>query len=155
MAGWQWFWTLVGFVLFIIALIFLYFFKPFEELFTLVIRGVGYHNVIFWVAVIMGIIGFCAYHWRAYRVHLAHSHGFEAMVLTSLRGSAFAAILLSGGAALQAVQILCVTLLGPDYALDAEFGRRLAAVIALVLLTAAFCLAFWLLKLVRAAQPSV
>jgi hypothetical protein len=71
MAGWQWFWTLVGFVLFIIALIFLYFFKPFEELFTLVIRGIGYHNVIFWIAVIIAIVGFCGYHWRAYQVHLA------------------------------------------------------------------------------------
>ncbi len=151
MAGWQWFWTLVGFVLFIIALIFLYFFKPFEELFTLVIRGAGYHNVIFWVAVIIAIIGFCGYHWRAYRVHLAHTHGFEAMVLTSLRGSAFAAILLSAGAALQSVQILSVHLLGADYALDAEFGRRLAAVVALVVLTGAFCIAFWLLKLVRPA----
>ncbi len=151
MAGWHWFWTLVGFVLFIIALIFLYFFKPFEELFTLVIRGIGYHNVLFWVAVIIAIIGFCAYHWRAYRVHLAHSHGFEAMVLTSLRGSAFAAILMSAGAALQSVQILCVYLLRADYALDAEFGGRLAAVVALVILTGAFCVAFWLLKLVRPA----
>ncbi len=154
MAGWQWFWTLVGFVLFIIALIFLYFFKPFEELFTLVIRGAGYHNVIFWVAVIIAIIGFCGYHWRAYRVHLAHSHGFEAMVLTSLRGSAVAAILLSAGAALQSVQILCVYLRSADYALDAEFGRRLAAVIALVILTGAFCVAFWLLKLVRPAPAA-
>ncbi len=154
MAGWHWFWTLVGFVLFIIALIFLYFFKPFEELFTLVIRGVGYHNVLFWVAVIIAIIGFCAYHWRAYRVHLAHSHGFEAMVLTSLRGSAFAAILMSAGAALQSVQILCVYLLKADYALDAEFGGRLAAIVTLVILTGAFCVAFWLLKLVRPAPST-
>ena len=154
MAGWNWFWTLVGFVLYIVALIFLYFFKPFEDLFTLVIRGIGYHNVIFWVAVIIAIIGFCGYHWRAYRVHLAHSHGFEAMVLTSLRGSAFAAILLSAGAALQSVQILCVYLLGADYTLDAEFGSRLAAVVALVILTGAFCIAFWLLKLVRPAASS-
>jgi hypothetical protein len=154
MAGWQWFWTLVGFVLFIVALIFLYFFKPFEELFTLVIRGIGYHNVIFWVAVVTAIVGFCAYHWRAYRVHLAHSHGFEAMVLTSLRGSAFAAILLSAGAALQSVQILCVYLLGADYALDAAFGSRLAAAVALVILTGAFCIAFWLLKLARPASSA-
>ena len=154
MAGWQWFWTLVGFVLFIIALIFLYFFKPFEELFTLVIRGIGYHNVIFWVAVIIAIVGFYSYHWRAYQVHLAHSHGFEAMVLSSLRGSAFAAILLSAGAALQSVQILCVYLLRADYSLDAEFGRRLAAVVALVILTGAFCITFWLLKQVRPAPSS-
>ena len=105
-------------------------------------------------AVIIAIIGFCAYHWRAYRVHLAQSHGFEAMVLTSLRGSAFAAILLSAGAALQSVQILCVYLLGADYALDAEFGSRLAAVVAMVILTGAFCIAFWLLKLVRPAPST-
>ena len=75
-------------------------------------------------------------------------------MLSSLRGSAFAAILLSPGAALQSVQILCVYLLRADYSLDAEFARRLAAVVTLVILTGAFCIAFWLLKLVRPAPSS-
>ena len=76
----------------------------------------------------------------------------EAMVLNSLRGSTFTAILLSGGATLQAVQILCVYLLQPEYALDSAFGKRLAAVIALVVLTGVFCIIFWLLKVVRNSQ---
>ena len=58
MTGWQWFWTLVGFLLLILVLIFLYFFQPFEDLFTLVLNGVSYSNAIFWVALIIGIIGF-------------------------------------------------------------------------------------------------
>ena len=73
-------------------------------------------------------------------------------MLTSLRGSAFTAILLSSGFALQAVQILCVRLLQEGYVLDAGFGKRLAAVLALVLLTGAFCIVFWLLKIVRPAS---
>ena len=111
MSGWQLFWTLVGFIIYIIVLIFLYFYKPFEDLFNLVIYGLSYDNAIFWAALIIGIIGFCTFHWRAYRLHIVREQSVESMVLSSLRGSTFTAILLSGGAALQAVQILCVYLL--------------------------------------------
>ncbi len=70
MGGWRWFWTLVGFVVFILVLVFLYFYQPFEDLFVLVLNGVGHDNAIFWVALIVGIVGFCAFHWHAYRVHI-------------------------------------------------------------------------------------
>ena len=152
MVGWRWFWTLVGFVAFIIALIFLYFFQPFEVLFTQVLSGIGHDNAIFWAVVIVAIVGFCAFHWRAYRLHIVQQHQVEAMILTSLRGSAFIAILLSAGAALQAVQILCVYLLQDDYALGEAFGTRLAAVVALVLLTGVFCIISWLLQTIGTAQ---
>ncbi len=149
MAGWQWFWTLVGFLIFIIVLIFLYFYKPFEELFNLIVYGIDFDNITFWVALIIGIVGFCGYHWRAYRVHIVQQKSMESMVLSSLKGSTFTAILLSAGATLQAVQILCVYLLRSEQILDAEFGKRLAAVAALVVLTGIFCIIFWLLKVVR------
>ena len=61
MSGWQWFWTLVGFIVYIIVLIFLYFFKPFEDLFVTVINGISYDNAIFWAVLIIAIVGFCAY----------------------------------------------------------------------------------------------
>ncbi len=154
MTVWQWFWTLVGFIIFIIVLIFLYFSATFKDLFTLVINGLGFDNAIFWVALIIGIVGFCVYHWHAYRVHIVRQHSIESMVLSSLRGSTFTAILLSGGAALQAVQILCVYLLQEGYSLDAEFGKRLAAVVALVILTGVFCIIFWLLKIIRAPRSA-
>ncbi len=154
MAGWQWFWTLVGFLIFIIVLIFLYFYKPFEELFNLVVYGIDFDNITFWVALIIGIIGFCGYHWRAYRVHIVQQKNMEAMVLSSLKGSTFTAILLSAGATLQAVQILCVYLLRSEQVLDAEFGKRLAAVAALVVLTGVFCIIFWLLKVVRSPREA-
>jgi len=38
MSGWRWFWALVGYVAYIVVLIFLYFYKPFEDLFTLVVK---------------------------------------------------------------------------------------------------------------------
>ncbi len=151
MTGWQWFWTLVGFVLFIVVLIFLYFYKPFEDLFTLVVHGIGFDNVIFWAALVIGVIGFCAYHWRAYKIHIVREGSIESMVLSSLKGSTFVAILLSGGAALQAVQIMCLDLLRPDHVLDAGFGERLAAIVVLLLLTGVFCVIFWLLKVIRPA----
>ena len=133
-------------------LIFLYFFQPFEDLFTLVLNGVSYSNAIFWVALIIGIIGFCTFHWHAYKVHIVQQHSVESMVLTSLRGSTFTAILLSGGATLQAVQNLCVYLLQNGYGFDSNFGKRIAATIALVIITGIFCVIFWLLKLIRPAH---
>ena len=148
MTGWQWFWALVGLVIYLIVLILLYFSAPFEALFNIVVNGLSYTNVIFWATVVVGIAGFCGYHWRAYRVHVARRRQVESMVLSSLRGSTFTAILLSSGATLQAVQVLCAYLLDVG-ALDGEFGRRLGAVVALAIMTAVFCVLFWLLKVVR------
>ena len=68
MTGWRLFWALVGYVAFIVILIFLYFYKPFEDFFTLVINGLGYDNAMFWVVLIAAIVSFCAFHWRAYRL---------------------------------------------------------------------------------------
>jgi hypothetical protein len=149
MAGWRLFWALVGYVAFIVILIFLYFYKPFEDFFTLVINGLSYDNAMFWVVLITAIIGFCGYHWRAYRLYIVQRHSVDGMVLASLRGSAFVAILFCAGAAAQSLEILCVYLLQPDYTLGAEFGSRLGAVVALVILTVIFCLIYWLLRVIR------
>ncbi len=149
MAGWRLFWALVGYVAFIVVLIFLYFYKPFEDFFNLVINGLGYDNAMLWVVLIAAIVGFCGYHWRAYRLYIVQRHSIDGMVLASLRGSAFIAILFCAGAAAQATQILCVYLLQSEYTLGAEFGSRLGAVIALVILTVIFCLIYWLLKAIR------
>lgn len=149
MSGWQWFWTLVGYIVFVIVLIFLYYYAPFETLFVLVLNDISFSNMIFWAALVVAIVGFCLFHWQAYRLHIVRQHSVEAMVLASLRGSTFAAILLSGGAALQSVQILCVYLLRDGSVVDGELGRRLGAMLALVVVTAVFCVIFWLLKVVR------
>ena len=153
MSGWRLFWTLVGFLIFIIVLIFLYFYQPFEDLFTLVLNGLNFGNSIFWIALVIGIVGFCSYHWRAYRLHIVQQGSVEAIVLSSLRGSTFVAILLSAGAALQSVQSMCVYLLRQGE-LDSGFGDRLAAVVALVILTGAFCIIFWLLKIAHSARAN-
>ena len=149
MSVWQWFWTLVGFLIYIIVLILLYFYKPFEDLFNTVVNGLTYSNSIFWAGVIIGIVGFVVFHWRAFRLHMVKERNVEAMVLSSLMGSTFVAILLSSAAALQSVQILSVHMIQPGYALDATFGKRLLALIALVLVTGLFCIVFWLLKAIR------
>ena len=72
MTGWQLFWTLVGFLLLILVLIFLYFFQPFEDLFTLVLNGVSYSHALFWVALFIGILGFFTFPWHASKVHIVH-----------------------------------------------------------------------------------
>ena len=154
MTGWQWFGTLVGFLLYIILLIFLFYYEPFEELFNLVIHGISYDSTIFWVALLIGIVGFCSFHWRAYRLYEVQQQAVESIVLASLRGSTFTAILLSAGATLQAVQILCLHLLRAESVLNAGLGQRLAAVVMLAILTGIFCIIFWLLKLVRPVGQS-
>jgi hypothetical protein len=153
MTGWRLFWALVGYVAFIVILIFLYFYKPFEDFFTLVINGLGYDNAMFWVVLIAGIVGFCAFHWRAYQLYIVQRRSVDGMVLASLRGSAFVAILFCAGAAAQSLLILCAYLLKPDYTLDVEFGSRLGAVVALVILTVCFCLIYWVLKVIRQTAP--
>jgi hypothetical protein len=153
MTGWRLFWALVGYVAFIVILIFLYFYKPFEDFFTLVINGLGYDNAMFWVVLIAAIVGFCAFHWRAYRLYIVQRRSIDGMVLASLRGSAFIAVLFCAGAAVQSLLILCAYLLQPDYSLGTEFGSRLGAVVALVILTVCFCLIYWVLKVIRQAAP--
>ena len=154
MSGWQWFWTLVWFIIYIVVLIFLYFYQPFEDLFNLILNGLSYENSIFWAVVIVGIAGFCGYHWRAYRVHIVAQNNVEAMVLSSLCGSTATAILLSGGATLQSVQILLARMLESGFALDAEFGRHIVSVVALILLTGVFSIVFWLLKVIQGARQA-
>jgi len=154
MSGWNLFWTLVGFIIYIVVLIFLYFYQPFEQLFTTIINGLSYSNAIFWAVLLIAIVGFCGYHWRAYRLYIVQQHSIERMVLSSLRGSTFIAILLSAGAAMQAVQILCVYLLQDNYSLGREFGLHLASVLALVILTGLFCILFWLLRVIRTSQQA-
>jgi hypothetical protein len=154
MSGWRLFWALVGYVAFIVILIFLYFYKPFEDFFTLVINGLGYDNAMFWVVLIAAIIGFCGYHWRAYRLYIVQRHSIDGMVLASLRGSAFIAILFCAGAAVQSLLILCAYLLQSEYTLGAEFGARLGAVVAMVILTVIFCLIYWVLKVIRQSSAA-
>ena len=152
MTGWQWFWTLVGFLAYIIVLIFLFFYEPFRVLFDLVINGISFDNIMFWVAVISAIAGFGFYHWQAYQQHIVRQPSIEFMVSSSLQGSAFIAILLSAGTTLQAVIVFCVHLLRNGYNLDREFGVRLGAIVALVTLTTIFCIIFWLLRIIRVRQ---
>jgi hypothetical protein len=104
---------------------------------------------MFWIVLIAAIVGFCTYHWRAYQLYIVQHHSLDGMVLASLRGSAFIAILFCAGAAAQSLLILCAYLLQSDYTLGAEFGERLGAVVAMVILTVIFSLIYWVLKLVR------
>ena len=149
MSAWQWFWTLVGYLIYIVVLIFLYFYQPLQDLFVKVIYGLSYQNSIFWAGMIVGIVGFCWFHWRAYRLHIVKERNLEAVILTSLQGSAFIAILLSAVASLQAVQVLAAGLIRPGFAIDAVFGRQLLALLALIVVTGLFCIVFWLLRSVK------
>ena len=154
MTGWQFFWTLIGFIVYIIVLIFLFFYEPFRLLFGMVINGIGFDTIVIWVSVITGIVGFCLYHWQAYQNHIVRQPSVEQMVSSSLRGSTFVAILLSGGFTLQSVLVFCIHLLSTGYTMDREFGVRLGAILALVILTGVFCVIFWLLRIIQQAQQN-
>jgi len=45
-------------------------------------------------------------------------------------------------------------MLESGFALDAEFGRHLVSVVALILLTGVFSIVFWLLKVIQGARQA-
>ncbi|GIS87816.1 MAG: hypothetical protein CM1200mP18_05260 [Gammaproteobacteria bacterium] len=51
---------------------FFYFFHHLK-IFPLWFKRDKLQNAIFWVALIIGIIGFCTFHWHAYKVHMFSS----------------------------------------------------------------------------------
>ncbi|MDH4247969.1 MAG: hypothetical protein OEW39_09135 [Deltaproteobacteria bacterium] len=152
MTGWQWFWTLVGFVAYVLALMFLYFYEPIRVLFMRVAYGIQFNNIVLWVSAITGIIGLVGYHWHAYRVHIVHGNSMDLMILTSLKGTIFAAIVLSGGATLQAAQDLGIFIIGNGQVIHADFGGHLVSVFLLTFLTALFYFVYWIVTHIPIGQ---
>lgn len=127
----------------IILLIFLYFYQPFETFIRDSIPHIHFYNVIFWFASLVGVIGFAVAHWQSYRRHIfRRAGGLEAdgLVFDTLQIAILVAVIFCAGATLQAVEMLGAHLIDGGVIIGPLFGRKLLAIILLVILAILFYL---------------
>ena len=145
------YWYRTGFwikiVALVILLIFLYFFQPFEQYIIENLPQARFHQVIFWFAALVGVIGFAMAHWQSFRRHILHSSGrvkVEELAFDTLQISLLTSVIISAGATLQAVEMLAEFLLFHEMEVEQTFGERVLTILFFIILT----IGFYLLHLV-------
>ncbi|MDH3234715.1 MAG: hypothetical protein OEQ29_14440 [Alphaproteobacteria bacterium] len=139
--------TLVGIA---ILLIFLYFYQPFEKLVSDSIRGIAASTIIFWFAVFVGVIAYAIAHWQSYRQHVfrdVKELDAEGLVYDTLQIAILVALILCAGGILQVIEMLSEHLINRGTIVDGGFGRKLLAIVLLVIMAIGFYL---LHRMVRA-----
>ena len=141
----------------IIGLIFLYFFQPFESYIKENVPNARFHNVIFWFAALVGVIGFAISHWQSFRRYILAPGGginVEGLVFDTLQISILTAVIFCAGATLQAVEMLGEHLLLRGGAIAQTFGERVLTILLLILLAIVFFLLHMLVRAFRTGwQP--
>ena len=144
------FWTvLVGIV---ILLIFLYFYKPFQDYLTTAIPNVHFSNVLFWFASLVGVIAYALAHWQSFRQNIFKATtelDVEGLVYDTLQIAILVAVVFAAGATLQAVEMLGEHLVAGGPVIDASFGQRLLSIVLLVILAVLFYLLHHLVRAFR------
>ena len=136
----------------VIALVFLYFYQPFEDYLVARIPGIRADNLVFWFTSLVGVVGYVFAHWQSFRQHIVRSSGridAERLVFDTLQVAILVAVIFSAGATLQAVVMLGEHLVGRGTIIGAEFGSRLMSIILLVLLAIGFFLLHFLVRAIR------
>lgn len=134
----------------IILLIFLYFYKPFENLIGDSIRGIQSSTIVFWFAALVGVAAYTVAHWQSFRQKLfRHVSELDAeeLVFDTLQIAILVAVILCAGGILQNIEMLGEHLIRRDAIIGPVFGRKLLAVILLMLMAVGF---FLLHRMVRA-----
>lgn len=135
-----------------IALIFLYFYAPFETFVKDAIPNIHFTNVIFWFASVVGVIAYTVSHWSSFRQNLssrATSLDVTALVFNTLQISILIAVIFLAGATLQAVAMLALHLTGDGPILSSGLSDNLLAIILLVILALLFYLLHYLVRAFR------
>ena len=101
----------------VIALVFLYFYKPFEIYLLERIPGIHFSNVLFWFASLVAVVAYVIAHWQSFRRQVFRDGGeldATALVYDTLQiaipsspSSSFA------GAIIQAIEMLSELLMAP------------------------------------------
>ena len=134
----------------VILAIFVYFYPPFEKLISDSIRGLAASTIIFWFAAFVGVIGYVIAHWQSFRQHFfrrVSDLDTEGLVFDTLQVALLVALILCAGGILQVIELLSAHLINKGTILDPIFGRKLLAMIILVILAIGFYL---LHRMVRA-----
>jgi ABC-type xylose transport system permease subunit len=140
----------IAWIGFVILLIFLYFYKPFENLVSESIRGISASTVIFWFAALVGVVAYAIAHWQSYRQKVFRNVSdldAEGLVFDTLQTAILVAVILCAGGILQVIEMLGAHLINNGAIIGPVFGGKLLAIILLVILAIAFYL---LHRMVRA-----
>lgn len=139
--------VLVGLV---ILLVFVYFYPPFEKLVSDSIRGLAASTIVFWFAAFVGVVAYVIAHWQSFTQHFfrrVSDLDAEGLVFDTLQIALLVALILCAGGILQVIEMLSAHLIDKGTILDPIFGRKLLAMIVLVILAIGFYL---LHRMVRA-----
>ncbi len=139
--------VLVGIV---ILLIFLYFYKPFENLVGDAVRGLQSSTIVFWFAALVGVAAYVVAHWQSFRRNLfqrVSDLDAEELVYDTLQIAILVAVILCAGGILQIIEMLGEHLIKREAIIGPVFGRKLLAIILLMIMAVGF---FLLHRMVRA-----
>ena len=133
----------IGLIVIVIMIIFLLFYRPFEQYLLDNIPRVHFSNILFWFASLVGIVSFAVSHWQSFRNSIFQGvteSNAQDLVFDTLQIVVLVAVILCAGATIQAVEMLGFHLMNDGSVIDAEFGRRLLSVFLLVILAVLFYL---------------
>ena len=147
----------IALVAVVIALVFLYFYRPFEVWLLERIPGVHFGNVLFWFASLVGVAAYVLAHWQSFRRQMFRDGGeldAAALVYDTLQIAILVAVIFFAGAVIQAVEMLSELLMAPGGSGGAGrpevgFGARVVSIVVMVILAILFYLLHHLVRALR------
>ena len=151
----------IGLVVVVVALVFLYFYQPFEAWLLARIPGVHFSNVLFWFASLVGVAAYVLAHWQSFRRQVFRDGGeldATALVYDTLQIAILVAVIFFAGAVIQSIEMLSELLMAPGgggggggstSAPEVGFGARVVSIVVLVLLAILFYLLHHLVRALR------
>ena len=133
----------IGLIVIVIMIIFLLFYRPFEQYLLDNIPRVHFSNILFWFASLVAVVSFVVAHWQSFRKSIfegVSESNAQDLVFDTLHIAILGAVILCAGATIQGVEMLGAHLMNDGSVIDAGFGRRLLSVFLLVVLAVLFYL---------------
>lgn len=156
----------IALVAVVIALVFLYFYKPFETYLLERIPGIHFSNVLFWFASLVGVVAYVIAHWQSFRRQVFRDGGdldATALVFDTLQIAILVAVIFFAGAVIQGIEMLSELLMAPAdsgagaaasagagaTAPEVGFGSRVVSIVVMVILAILFYLLHHLVGALR------
>ena len=147
----------IALVAVVIALVFLYFYKPFEIYLLERMPGIHFSNVLFWFASLVAVVAYVIAHWQSFRRQVFRDGGeldATALVYDTLQIAILVAVIFFAGAIIQAIEMLSELLMAPagadaGAASGVGFGARVVSIVVMVILAILFYLLHHLVRALR------